>query len=102
MGGGLSPNSCSLCPLHLPYLNITHRLLALTDASRNALTDPYVLLVVLLSLVVNTIPSLTVHLYRTIAGKTTIQQVRAARGLAWGGVLPPAGIGVRGWPGCCW
>ncbi|XP_050766754.1 phospholipid-transporting ATPase IK [Gymnogyps californianus] len=31
-------------------------------------------LVVLLSLVVNTIPSLTVHLYRTIAGKTTIQQ----------------------------
>uniref|UniRef100_A0A8C8B512 P-type phospholipid transporter n=1 Tax=Otus sunia TaxID=257818 RepID=A0A8C8B512_9STRI len=30
----------------------------------NALTDPYVLLVVLLSLVVNTIPSLTIHLYR--------------------------------------
>ncbi|XP_009579395.1 PREDICTED: phospholipid-transporting ATPase IK, partial [Fulmarus glacialis] len=45
------------------------------DASRNALTDPYILLVVLLSLVVNTIPSLTVRLYRTIAGKTTIQQV---------------------------
>ncbi|XP_009696019.1 PREDICTED: phospholipid-transporting ATPase IK, partial [Cariama cristata] len=45
------------------------------DASRNALTDPYILLVVLLSLVVNTIPSLTVHLYRTIMGKTTIQQV---------------------------
>ncbi|KAM9254685.1 LOW QUALITY PROTEIN: phospholipid-transporting ATPase IK [Cariama cristata] len=44
------------------------------DASRNALTDPYILLVVLLSLVVNTIPSLTVHLYRTIMGKTTIQQ----------------------------
>ncbi|KFV62352.1 putative phospholipid-transporting ATPase IK, partial [Dryobates pubescens] len=32
------------------------------DASRNALTDPYVLLVVLLSLVVNTIPSLTIQL----------------------------------------
>ncbi|NXK13784.1 AT8B3 ATPase, partial [Herpetotheres cachinnans] len=44
------------------------------DASQNALTDPYVLLVVLLSLVVNTIPSLTVHLYGTIAGKRTIQQ----------------------------
>ncbi|NWU72234.1 AT8B3 ATPase, partial [Pterocles burchelli] len=44
------------------------------DASRNALTDPYVLLVVLLSLVVNTIPSLAVHSYRAIAGKTTIQQ----------------------------
>ncbi|NXW58006.1 AT8B3 ATPase, partial [Eurystomus gularis] len=44
------------------------------DASWNALTDPYVLLVVLLSLVVNTIPSLTIHLYHTITGKTTIQQ----------------------------
>ncbi|XP_062484174.1 phospholipid-transporting ATPase IK isoform X3 [Pezoporus occidentalis] len=44
------------------------------DATRNALTDPYVLLVVLLSLVVNTIPSLTIHLYHTMAGKTTIQQ----------------------------
>ncbi|NXC21569.1 AT8B3 ATPase, partial [Corythaeola cristata] len=41
------------------------------DASRNVLTDPYVLLVVLLSLVVNTVPSLTVRLYRTIASKTT-------------------------------
>ncbi|NXL66290.1 AT8B3 ATPase, partial [Chordeiles acutipennis] len=44
------------------------------DASWNALTDPYVLLVVLLSLVVNTIPSLTVRLYCTIMGKTTSQQ----------------------------
>ncbi|KFQ46311.1 putative phospholipid-transporting ATPase IK, partial [Nestor notabilis] len=44
------------------------------DASRNALTDPYILLVVLLSLVVNTIPSLTIHLYHTMTGKTTIQQ----------------------------
>ncbi|NXL96663.1 AT8B3 ATPase, partial [Tyrannus savana] len=44
------------------------------DASRNALTDPYVLLVVLLSLVVNTIPSLTVHAFRATTGKTTIQQ----------------------------
>ncbi|PKU28437.1 phospholipid-transporting atpase ik [Limosa lapponica baueri] len=43
-------------------------------ASWNALTDPYVLLVVLLSLVVNTIPSLTIRLYCTITGKTTIQQ----------------------------
>ncbi|KFQ57851.1 putative phospholipid-transporting ATPase IK, partial [Pelecanus crispus] len=44
------------------------------DASRNALTDPYVLLVVLLSLVVNTIPSLAVRSYRTITGKNTVQQ----------------------------
>ncbi|XP_071584187.1 phospholipid-transporting ATPase IK isoform X4 [Heliangelus exortis] len=44
------------------------------DASLNALTDPYVLLVVLLSLVVNTIPSLTIRLYCTIVGKTTTQQ----------------------------
>ncbi|NXC74354.1 AT8B3 ATPase, partial [Anhinga anhinga] len=44
------------------------------DASRNALTDPCVLLVVLLSLVVNTIPSLTIRLYRTITGKASIQQ----------------------------
>ncbi|XP_064898103.1 phospholipid-transporting ATPase IK isoform X4 [Columba livia] len=44
------------------------------DASRNALTDPYVLLVVLLSLVVNTIPSLTIRLYCTITGKNTTQQ----------------------------
>ncbi|KAM9265442.1 phospholipid-transporting ATPase IK [Morus bassanus] len=44
------------------------------NASRNALTDPYILLVVLLSLVVNTIPSLTIRLYRTITGKTSIQQ----------------------------
>ncbi|NXN27866.1 AT8B3 ATPase, partial [Nycticryphes semicollaris] len=43
-------------------------------ASQHALTDPYVLLVVLLSLVVNTIPSLTIRLYCTITGKTTIQQ----------------------------
>lgn len=97
MGGSLSPDSCSLCPLHLLYLNVAHPLLALTDASWNALTDPYVLLVVLLSLVVNTIPSLTVHLYCTITGKTTIQQVRAARGLAWGGVcLLPASVSGAG------
>ncbi|NXG19155.1 AT8B3 ATPase, partial [Grallaria varia] len=44
------------------------------DASRNALTDPYVLFVVLLTLVVNTIPSLTVHAFRAIVGKPTIQQ----------------------------
>ncbi|NXD16949.1 AT8B3 ATPase, partial [Nothocercus nigrocapillus] len=44
------------------------------DASKNALTDPYVLLVVLLSLVVNTVPSLTIRFYRTVMGKTTIQQ----------------------------
>ncbi|NXE98286.1 AT8B3 ATPase, partial [Menura novaehollandiae] len=44
------------------------------DASRNALTDPYVLLVVLLSLVVNTLPSLTVHAFRAILGRTNIQQ----------------------------
>ncbi|NWW49338.1 AT8B3 ATPase, partial [Pedionomus torquatus] len=43
-------------------------------ASQHALTDPYILLVVLLSLVVNTIPSLTVRLYHTITGKNTIQE----------------------------
>ncbi|XP_010209448.1 PREDICTED: phospholipid-transporting ATPase IK [Tinamus guttatus] len=44
------------------------------DASKNALTDPYVLLIVLLSLVVNTVPSLAIRFYRTVMGKTTIQQ----------------------------
>ncbi|KFU91213.1 putative phospholipid-transporting ATPase IK, partial [Chaetura pelagica] len=44
------------------------------DASQNALTDPYVLLVVLLALVVNTIPSLTVRSYCALVGKTTTQQ----------------------------
>ncbi|XP_052558570.1 phospholipid-transporting ATPase IK [Tympanuchus pallidicinctus] len=44
------------------------------DATRNALTDPYVLLVVLLSLVVNTIPSLTIRSYNAITGNTSIQQ----------------------------
>ncbi|NWT92349.1 AT8B3 ATPase, partial [Urocynchramus pylzowi] len=44
------------------------------DASWNALTDPYVLLVVLLSLVVNTLPSLTVHAVRAILGRATPQQ----------------------------
>ncbi|NXX49882.1 AT8B3 ATPase, partial [Tricholaema leucomelas] len=44
------------------------------DASWNALTDPYVLLVVLLSLVVNTIPSLTIQLCHSMAGRATIQQ----------------------------
>ncbi|NXI54921.1 AT8B3 ATPase, partial [Chloroceryle aenea] len=45
------------------------------DASRNALTDPCVLLVVLLSLVVNTIPSLTIRLYLSITGKSIQQQL---------------------------
>ncbi|XP_068517615.1 phospholipid-transporting ATPase IK [Anas acuta] len=44
------------------------------DASQNALTDPYVLLVVLLSLVVNTVPSLTVRSYHAITGRRSIQQ----------------------------
>ncbi|NWY70654.1 AT8B3 ATPase, partial [Erithacus rubecula] len=44
------------------------------DASWNALTDPYVLLVVLLSLVVNTLPSLTVHALRATLGRATTQQ----------------------------
>ncbi|XP_068853216.1 phospholipid-transporting ATPase IK isoform X3 [Aphelocoma coerulescens] len=44
------------------------------DASWNALTDPYVLLVVLLSLVVNTLPSLTVHAFRATLGRATTQQ----------------------------
>ncbi|KFW81267.1 putative phospholipid-transporting ATPase IK, partial [Manacus vitellinus] len=49
------------------------------DASWNAFTDPYVLLVVLLSLVVNTLPSLTVHAFCATVGKATTQQVRAGR-----------------------
>ncbi|NWY43364.1 AT8B3 ATPase, partial [Sylvia atricapilla] len=44
------------------------------DASWNALTDPYVLLVVLLSLVVSTLPSLTVRAFRAILGRATTQQ----------------------------
>nr|XP_047933654.1 phospholipid-transporting ATPase IK isoform X2 [Anser cygnoides] len=44
------------------------------DASQNALTDPYILLVVLLSLVVNTVPSLTVRSYHAITGRHSIQQ----------------------------
>ncbi|NXQ48801.1 AT8B3 ATPase, partial [Catharus fuscescens] len=44
------------------------------DASWNALTDPYVLLVVLLSLVVNTLPSLTAHAFRATLGRATTQQ----------------------------
>ncbi|NXM84822.1 AT8B3 ATPase, partial [Oenanthe oenanthe] len=44
------------------------------DASWNALTDPYVLLVVLLSLVVNTLPSLTVHALRAALGRASPQQ----------------------------
>ncbi|RMC00813.1 hypothetical protein DUI87_22497 [Hirundo rustica rustica] len=44
------------------------------DASWNALTDPYVLLVVLLSLVVSTLPSLTVRAFRAILGRASRQQ----------------------------
>ncbi|NXD28764.1 AT8B3 ATPase, partial [Spelaeornis formosus] len=44
------------------------------DASWNALTDPYVLLVVLLSLVVNTLPSLTAHAFCAILGRASPQQ----------------------------
>ncbi|XP_009068081.1 PREDICTED: phospholipid-transporting ATPase IK, partial [Acanthisitta chloris] len=44
------------------------------DRCQQKLTDPYVLLVVLLSLVLNTIPSLTVHAYRAVTGRATIQQ----------------------------
>ncbi|NXN87343.1 AT8B3 ATPase, partial [Bombycilla garrulus] len=44
------------------------------DASWNALTDPYVLLVVLLSLVVNTLPSFTVRALRAILGRASTQQ----------------------------
>ncbi|KAF4798477.1 phospholipid-transporting ATPase IK [Turdus rufiventris] len=44
------------------------------DASWNALTDPYVLLVVLLSLVVNTLPSLTVRAFRATLGRASTQQ----------------------------
>uniref|UniRef100_A0A8C4KTT0 P-type ATPase C-terminal domain-containing protein n=1 Tax=Dromaius novaehollandiae TaxID=8790 RepID=A0A8C4KTT0_DRONO len=54
-----SPLCCAFFLLEY-HLTVT---LALTDAGKNALTDPYVLLIVLLSLVVNTIPSLTVRLY---------------------------------------
>ncbi|NWS83912.1 AT8B3 ATPase, partial [Toxostoma redivivum] len=44
------------------------------DASWNALTDPYVLLVVLLSLVANTLPSLTAHAFRATLGRASTQQ----------------------------
>ncbi|KAM7025645.1 phospholipid-transporting ATPase IK [Acridotheres tristis] len=44
------------------------------DASWNALTDPYVLLVVLLSLVANTLPSLTAHAFRATLGTASTQQ----------------------------
>lgn len=65
----------------------------LTAASWNALTDPYVLLVVLLSLVVSSLPSLTVRAFRAILGRATTQQVRA--GGAWQGqVLLPTSVGV--------
>uniref|UniRef100_A0A7M4EP88 Phospholipid-transporting ATPase n=1 Tax=Crocodylus porosus TaxID=8502 RepID=A0A7M4EP88_CROPO len=47
-------------------------------ASKNALTDPYVLLIILLSVVANTIPSLTFRFVRVIMGKSTIHQVSAA------------------------
>ncbi|NXJ13106.1 AT8B3 ATPase, partial [Odontophorus gujanensis] len=44
------------------------------DATQNALTDPYILLVILLSLVVNTIPSLAVRSYHAITGNASTQQ----------------------------
>ncbi|XP_041879279.1 phospholipid-transporting ATPase IK isoform X2 [Corvus kubaryi] len=66
------------------------------DASWNALTDPYVLLVVLLSLVVNTLPSLTVHAFRATLGRATTQQVRPG-GHRQGQVLLPTGVGVWDW-----
>uniref|UniRef100_A0A8D0EZU9 Phospholipid-transporting ATPase n=1 Tax=Strix occidentalis caurina TaxID=311401 RepID=A0A8D0EZU9_STROC len=59
---GWGPVPRQLFPLFSPPSLLKNTdFLALTDASLNALTDPYILLVVLLSLVVNTIPSLTVH-----------------------------------------
>uniref|UniRef100_A0A8B9IKJ9 Phospholipid-transporting ATPase n=1 Tax=Anser cygnoides TaxID=8845 RepID=A0A8B9IKJ9_ANSCY len=67
------------------------------DASQNALTDPYILLVVLLSLVVNTVPSLTVRSYHAITGRHSIQQVRAP-GRRMCLQLAP----VWGWQGGCW
>ncbi|XP_074834231.1 phospholipid-transporting ATPase IK [Carettochelys insculpta] len=50
------------------------------DASKNALTDPYVLSIVLLCVVVNTIPSLTVRLLRAITGTGAIQDKVHSRG----------------------
>lgn len=58
------------------------------------MTDPYVLLVVLLSLVVNTLPSLTVRAFRATLGRASTQQVRAG-GTA--GVLLPTRLGVWDW-----
>ncbi|TFK02123.1 A disintegrin and metalloproteinase with thrombospondin motifs 10 [Platysternon megacephalum] len=49
------------------------------DASRNALTDPYVLSIVLLCVVVNTIPSLTIRLLRVITGTGTSQDKISSR-----------------------
>ncbi|NXM97491.1 AT8B3 ATPase, partial [Sylvia borin] len=53
------------------------------DASWNALTDPYVLLVVLLSLVVSTLPSLTVRAFRAILGRATTQQSLVSFAAPW-------------------
>uniref|UniRef100_A0A8C4XQ07 P-type phospholipid transporter n=1 Tax=Falco tinnunculus TaxID=100819 RepID=A0A8C4XQ07_FALTI len=47
---------------NLPFPILALQQMFRVAALGNALTDPYILLVVLLSLVVNTIPSLTVHL----------------------------------------
>uniref|UniRef100_A0A8C3I129 Phospholipid-transporting ATPase n=1 Tax=Chrysemys picta bellii TaxID=8478 RepID=A0A8C3I129_CHRPI len=60
------------CPVRL-----TLACVLLTDASQNALTDPYVLSIVLLCVVVNTIPSLTIRLLRVITGTGTIQDLKA-------------------------
>nr|XP_032654890.1 phospholipid-transporting ATPase IK [Chelonoidis abingdonii] len=49
------------------------------DASQNALTDPYVLAIVLLCVVVNTILSLTIRLLRVITGTGTIQDKIGSR-----------------------
>ncbi|XP_077778143.1 phospholipid-transporting ATPase IK [Podarcis muralis] len=48
-------------------------------ATKNALTDPLSLFVVLLCVVVNTIPSLTFRFVRSFAGPTTMSEVLQAR-----------------------
>ncbi|XP_054835635.1 phospholipid-transporting ATPase IK [Eublepharis macularius] len=51
------------------------------DASKNALTDPASLLVILLSVTVNTIPSLTIRFVRIISSPRTMSEMARARDL---------------------
>uniref|UniRef100_A0A670KFG6 P-type phospholipid transporter n=1 Tax=Podarcis muralis TaxID=64176 RepID=A0A670KFG6_PODMU len=64
-------------PSDVPEL--TGSLFSPPAATKNALTDPLSLFVVLLCVVVNTIPSLTFRFVRSFAGPTTMSEVLQAR-----------------------